>query len=345
MLALLAGCGGGTSGPAGRAVAPRASQGAVGASATTTPASELRAGLTWQLVERVHLLALARQALVQAHGVRSAPEVQAAEELLDAGADDLVGTTGAPALREPLDAEVEAVLAARPGPLTPLHEELAARLVRTAPDLHAPALVEALDRATAGLGAPTPTVDAAGAEVAAGIMTEAVASARRLGSTETSASVLRSDLTRLLVSRTYLVGASADAAALDRLTGVLARRLVDPPAPRGPVVAALRAGHTALFAEAAARAADDRTMTARAGTALLAADRDLARQLSAAVPALQVDVVVRALDPGRAPLLAAVGARAAGDPIAARLSAGAAARAVVLAAALAAGIADQQRLG
>ncbi|MCW2608156.1 MAG: hypothetical protein JWO60_2849, partial [Frankiales bacterium] len=68
---LLTGCVTGCSapdrGPSGTAAPPMARDGSgtVGAAATTTPAAELRAGLTWQLVERAQLLASARAAVLR----------------------------------------------------------------------------------------------------------------------------------------------------------------------------------------------------------------------------------------------------------------------------------------
>jgi len=226
--------------------------------------------------------------------------------------------------------------------------------------------VSALDAATAPLLRDPTDRAAAGAAsgpagIAAGLVANALAAARDLGSTETSAVVLRSDLTRLLVSRTYLAASVPGPAAVGRTdpgsTGpgrtdagrtdapdVLARRLVARLVPGEdglPVLAGLRAGNAAL---AGAAEAGDRPGATAAGVALAAADRDLSARLARAVPALPADLVLRELDLGRGPLLAAVRARAAGDEDAVRLLVLSARQAPVTAAVLAAGLADQHGL-
>lgn len=334
----------------GRPVPPPAPGGAgtLGAAATTTPGAELRAGLTWQLVERVHLLALARAALLASPLGRDAPAVRSAESLLEATAVDLAATVGAGGgdLVALLRGEVEAVLAPQvdPAALTAVHERTAGLLLAVAPALPRAELVAQLDRATRGLGQVPARPDPTGAAVAAGLVANALAAERGDGSTETPAVVLRADLVRLLVDRAYTVGAAPDSAALARLTTALGARLAGAGA-RSGVETALRAGHTALFAVAEARVAGDGTGTARAREALQAADRDLAGRLGAAVPALPAPLVLAELDPARGPLVAAVRARAAGSPDAAALSSAYARRALVTAAVLAAGLAEQTRMG
>lgn len=351
LLAVLPGCtSGGPAPDSGRPVPPppAAGVGSLGAAATTTPAAELRAGLTWQLVERVHLLAQARTALLRSPQGRDGPAVRATEGMLDATAQDLAATVGAarrdllPVLRSEVDAVLLPVVDA--AALSAAHARTAQLLEAEAGVLRGAELVVQLDRSTAGLGAAPARPDTGAAAVAAGLVANAVAAERGDGSTETSAVVLRADLVRLLVDRAYAVGAAPDEPGLARLTTALARRLV-PAADRSGVETALRAGHAALFAAARARESGDAAGTARAREALQAADRDLAGRLAAAVPALPAPLVLAELDPARGPLVAAVGARAAGGPDAAALSSASARRALVTAAVLAAGLAEQSRMG
>ncbi len=110
------------------------------------------------------------------------------------------------------------------------------------------------------------------------------------------------------------------------------------------MLASLRTADSALLAAASARTAGDRARADRARDALAAADRQLAARVAAAAPALQPGLVLRELDLARGPLLAAAGARAAADADAAALSRDSAERAVVTAAVLAAGLADDRRL-
>ncbi len=334
-------------GPSGTPASPMAPDGAstVGAAATATPAAELRAGLTWQLVERAHLLAAARTALVR-EGDRAAPAVRSAQDRLEAGAADLTRTVGGgPAVRAALDRELEAVLAGEiDGPaVTAAHLAAATSLTAVAPVLRTLELTQALDRSTAHLSDVVPAADGAAAEVAAGLVANAVAARDGLGSTESSAVVLRADLTRLLVGRAHLAGCAPTEAPLAALTSTLTRRLAVG-ADGAALGAALRAGNAALQAGGTATAVGDVDRLGRARAALLAADRDLAGRLAVAVPALPAPLVQRELDLLRTPLVAAAGGRVSGSDDAAALAVVAARRAVVTAAVLAAGIADQQRL-
>ena len=333
----------------GRAVPPRAAAGAgtLGADATTTPGAELRAGLTWLLVERVHLLAQARTSLLASPDGRGAPAVRTAETLLRAGAEELARTTGVPPadLLPALQQEADVVLALRvDGTALSAAHARAAQVLGDAAALPARGpLTEQLDRSTARLAAGRPQPDTAAAAVAAGLLANALAAARAVGSTETPAVVLRADLVRLLVDRAYAVGVRADDPDLDRLAETLARRLVSG-RQHATVLAALRAGHAALHAAARAGVARDAAGTARARQALLGADRDLAALLAVAVPALPASLVLTELDPARGPLVVAAVARTAGTPDAPRLSSAAARRALVTAAVLAAGLAEQTRM-
>ncbi|MCW2777147.1 MAG: hypothetical protein JWN17_872, partial [Frankiales bacterium] len=258
---LLTGCGTGSGkGAVGRAVPAPAPAGAgtVGAAATTTPAAELRAGLTWELVERTLLLAEARGAVLASGGDRSAPSVRADEQLLERGAAELARTVGVGDLRGALQAESDRVLSRTrtAAGLEADHARTAALVARSGPTLSVPALRRALDRSTEGLLTDPRRVDTAQAGVAAGLVANALAAQEQTGSTETSAVVLRADLTRLLVARAYLAGAPVDDPSLDLLTRTLAARLT-PSGGTAGVLAALRSGHSALFAAAQARRDDD----------------------------------------------------------------------------------------
>jgi hypothetical protein len=349
LVVLLTGCSGPAVETGGRAVPPPPPSGAgsIGAAATTTQAAELRAGLTGQLVERTFLLAQARATVLASGGSRSASPVRAVEQLLERREAELARTVGgsASALVPALQSEVDRVLA--PGltarGLAEDHARTAELLARRGPTLSVPALSAALDASTVGLLADPPRPDAARAGIAAGLVANALAAQEQAGSTETSAVVLRADLTRLLVSRAFLAGAPVDDPALDLLTRTLAARLTPSGGTPG-VLAALRAGHTALFVAAqAAREGDDAGRT-RAAQALLAADHDLAARLAAADRELPADLVLRELDPVRGLLLAAVGARASRAADGPSLTSSVAARSVVSAAALSAALADQGSL-
>ncbi len=350
----LAGCASAPAADPGRPAARGATAGigTVGSAATTTPGAQLRAGLTYLLVERVHLL---RAAQVTEGGRAGAALDACAEEL----ATEVAARVGAGSGR--LRADVLSALRREARGVTGRDQAeavagrtaLLAALSRSVPRLAGAPLDAALTAAVAPALAGVPPGAAAdsGAAQAAGLLANAVAAQAGLGSTETSAATLRAHLTGLLTARTYLhVEAARDpvdptTAALEADTVALADLLSDGERTLArDLAAALRAGSEALSDAAAAGRGGDAARGVQARAGLEAARRELTARLAEAVPALPAGLVGPELARQEHLVLAAVGAAVAADPAAGPALRDVAAGAPVAAALLAGGLADHRHL-
>lgn len=368
---LLAGC---SSGAAPFAAPVTVRPAALGASAASSPAAELQAGLTALLVERTYAVAAATSAVVAAQG---RPRDLGATAALDALGDastalaDLLGATYSDA-RDPLAqalrvddallAEHAAALAsgdavaaaAVRGSLERAEDELARVVRQVVPALDAGELAERLGndlRAQAAVTGPDPwtALRAAAAESArtARLLAGGIADDRELGSPGTAAALLRAHVSGLVTEHVALVGAlgrdagsgvqEALRANADALAGVLGDAY---PAARAPF---LRTWQSHL--DRLARYAGARTAGRGGGPEMLLGFPDeLARLLAEHVGGLPAATVVAELAPAQAALLDALTAAADGELRAAGALRAAVSRAQPVAALVAAGIAEDLRL-
>lgn len=228
-------------GPTGTAPGPAAGA-ATGAAASMTVGAELRAGLTFLLTERVHVVATTSRRLAASSGDRDSAGVRATVELLDANTVAVADTLGAsyrnsgaallPALRR-LDLLLLDHVAARAAGATPeaeqalaalpdAHRELARDLRRISPSLPeadvATVSAESADALLAVTGAVLEgdprqfallRATAGQAPATAELLARGVAADDGLVLAGPSAAQLRSQLTGLLAEQALLTGALA----------------------------------------------------------------------------------------------------------------------------------------
>lgn len=315
--------------PAARPAVPSsAPHDAIGAEAATSPAAELRAGLTGRLVERTYLVAALGRRLTAAGGDRDAPPVVASVEALDQASTalaDVLGATYSTAHEPLLDAlrQVDGLLA-EPDPsgavrerLAAAYEQLGAVVRRVVPVLDAEEVGARLATEVQALTAQPEQLRAVAAEAArtARLLAAGIAADRRLGDVDTPAIQLRSGLTGLLTEHVLLVGALTEQpAAPDALAGnalALGELLGDSyPTLRAPFVRSWQAHVERLERYAQARAGGG------TGAAELGLVRgfpgELARQLASHVEGLPprtaeaelgaaLELLVRAVPEGTTP--------------------------------------------
>ena len=207
-----------------------------GAAATSRPAVELQAALTAVLVERVHVVAAATDAIADAGGRLQAPAAEAARAALDGASTslaDVLGATYSEARAPVLEAlrREDRLLAEHAAALTAGRDDEAARLRTELADAHVEAarvvrrVVPALDaEEVASRLAVDIDVQLArtsrepyaqlreasrDAAVTARLLAAGVVEDRGLGPVGTPAARLRTDVTRLLTEHVQLVGALA----------------------------------------------------------------------------------------------------------------------------------------
>lgn len=209
----------------------------IGASATTSPAAELRAGLTTLLVERTYLVASAVEAVERGDAAVTAAAGQSLTDASTALVDVLAGTypTARGPLREALQRtdqliaeHAEALVAGdtaatdRVGAeLTASHRELAEVLRQVVPTVRAEEVAQPLsgdlDAQRAALGGDFLRLRAVAAQAAetARLLAAGIAMDRGLGDVSTPAVQLRADLTGLLTEHVALVASLARDPNLD----------------------------------------------------------------------------------------------------------------------------------
>lgn len=345
-LAAVTGCTGGGAGPG---PAPTAAP-VVGAAATVRPVSELQAGLTALLVERVYIVAATTDAVAAADGRTDAAPAAPALEALDGASvalADVLGATYSGARRPLLEAlrredvllvrhavalataDVEGALDAR-RELVVAQAELARTVRRVVPTLDAPQVAERLG---ADVQAQLPPRSyerlqetAASAAGTARLLAAGIGADRELGSPSTDAARLRAEITGLLTEHVALIGAqarelrtpgprSASARAALRTNAVrLAGILGDAyPAAQSPFLRSWTAHLDRLERYAAARAGGS---PAEAGL-VRGYPGELGRLLAEHVRGLPEQSSRTELAPALATLLDAVDAAASGRPDAA----------------------------
>lgn len=358
-----------------------ASGAASGAAASQSQAAELQAGLTYLLVERTYLTATVTRAVIAANGRRDTPSVKGQRQSLDATSIALANLLGASylsardpflsALRSYDRVTVEGAVARAAGEPAALTRamrasevsvrELATLVHRVVPGLHAEDLTA---RFRADLQAQLAVDDndpygllrrAAGrAPGTARLLAKGIAADRGLGPAGTAAATLRADLTAVMTEHPMLLDALAREvllprgdrasalAALHANTAALAGLLSTAyPALQSPVQELLDRRDAGLVSYVQARATG--TGQAQRG-AVLAEPTEFGALLGSYVTGLPANALARESAVALDQLVAAIEATLAGAPDNAMLLRQATAAVPVVAALLAAAIAEDQQL-
>ena len=355
----------------------------VGAAATKTKAVELRAGLTYLLVEDVDLVGLAVGALTKgAAGPAVAGATRALDDngravaralasadpttqalLLDSGRRRHAALLAEGAGRRAHD---PARTAAARAALAGQDASFAALVHASSPALAVAAVTVGLRGATASLlaavdagavddpDAPELLAAAAGrARQTASLLAAGIAADRRLGSTTTRAAGVRAELTALLVEHVYGVAAStapgpghgSAARALDHGSVALAKVLArSHPEVEAPLLATWREHIDFLRRYAGARGRHDATAATAAQRSLDGDRRSFGATVQQGVPQLPADIIAGELIPHIAALLTALDDLVEGDPDLPLALRAAAAAMPGLAAVLAGGLAEDEQL-